>query len=1768
MASNLSHGMKRVLAGILSLLVVAGSIGLPANVGGGLFAKNAIVAKAYSISDLTDLYSNAQTLYNELGNCEEKNALEGEIGYAGLVIGVYNYDPSTANLAEAIDMAYGGLYNAYNAARQALGQDTIGSGSSDTSGSGTSSEDDGTIILSESFEDVTPYTSSEENEQSHSQIRYDTMNTGTEYSLAEARVIEITKEDGITLYFGVDTYLGETKHEKGSSITITRIEKHGENITITASSTQEEITPSLTAGTISGSDGWTLTKDSSGSLTLGYSKETYLPEGWKVVSERTPDRAYQTWFTCNSAYSSMGGNNTAKTGDNFLYHSSGNLGSEYLVTPKLDLSGMESAKLSFYYQNSSMQDSYDSSIVHVDILSVFYRINEGEWQTVAIFRSEEGHDDWTLASVDLPAEALTENVEFGFYTANTYSGFGYRIDDVVISGIGSESSSSTSIPYLTATWNESTQKVVYTEATASTYTEVASDTTAWVDGATYVVNSSVTITDRITVTGTVNLILCDDAVLTAEKGITVTEGNTLNIYGQQQGTGTLTAAAYLSGGDPDAENGAAIGGLGSFMHGSACGTINIHGGTVIANKYSGSSSCKAAGIGGAGYNGNGGAITVYSGTVNAYGSFGGAGIGSGYSNANGGSFTMYGGTVTAVGGDYAGGISGGSGTTGTAVTAHIYGGTLIATGCGEDENFQPGDGIGFGPIFRNNPHDHGTLTAGAGVTLQGSSDNETWTTLESPFDTRYQYMKAEGPQAEIALTHTHTLTYEAGTGDAANTITATCGGAGTCDLTDNKVTLTLTAPTSLTYDGTAKAATISGYPETPPAGLAAEPTIVYYASTSAGSTTTSGSALSGAPTNAGNYVAQITWGGQTASVAFTIAKAAPAAANFNFTAPGSLNYDGTAKAATVGFNTNSDALSGIGNITVKYSGNGGNTWTETAPTNVGTYYVGITVAEGTNYSATTSVLYDNSWSFVISKGSAASGVTPPTLASDSTYLTYSKESKNLLYSTGSVPTGCTMKYAVTTTDSAPTDESAWGATAEATDAGTYYVWYKVDGGDNYEDIGAARVNETVTIAPKSVTITPTGTLTKVYGEADPTTFTYTTADLCVGDSLSGALTRVEGENAGRYDFVVSGLTNPNYTVSLAEGASQFTITAKPITVTANNATVTYGDAAPTYEYTVSENGLVGNDTLTNISYSCSYAQYSNVDSYAITPSQTANANPNYNITFNSGTLTVEQKEIGINWTNTSFTYDGELHIPTASATGTVNNDEIGITVIGGQTNASDTAYTATASALTGAKAGNYALPTANTQTFTISKVASGATVPQNNLSLTYDGTERGLITAGTNTNGTWQYKLGTDGTYGDSVPTATDADTYTVYYKFVGDGNHEDIDENSFTVTIAPKTVTITGLSASNKVYDGTTNATISGTAIVSGKVGTDDVSVSGGSAAFADANVGTGKTVTFTGYTLSGTKANNYTLSAQPSATANITQAALTVTAKPKTITYGDAPANDGVEYSGFVNNETSAVLSGTLGYTYTYSQYGDVGNTYTITPSGLTSGNYNISFVAGTLTVQAKTIGINWTNTTFTYNGESHIPTASATGTVNDDGIGITVIGGQTNASDTAYTATASALTGAKAGNYALPTANTQTFTISKANPTAVAPTGLTAIYGQTLADVTLTNPTGNTAGSWAWADTTTSVGDYGDRTFAANFTPTDATNYNNATNVQVTVTVGKAVPTYEAPVLQGTRLTHYSSDLLLIKTPGSVTEGQGTMYYAVTENDAAPQADAPDT
>ena len=101
----------------------------------------------------------------------------------------------------------------------------------------------------------------------------------------------------------------------------------------------------------------------------------------------------------------------------------------------------------------------------------------------------------------------------------------------------------------------------------------------------------------------------------------------------------------------------------------------------------------------------------------------------------------------------------------------------------------------------------------------------------------------------------------------------------------------------------------------------------------------------------------------------------------------------------------------------------------------------------------------------------------------------------------------------------------------------------------------------------------------------------------------------------------------------------------------------------------------------------------------------------------------------------------------------------------------------------------------------------------------------------------------------------------------------------SATADITAKTVT-GSFTAADKVYDGNASATITSRSL-SGAISGDDVSLSGGTATFNNADVGNGKTVTGTGFTLAGADKDNYSLA---SSTLTTTASILAWTTKAST--------------------------------------------------------------------------------------------------------------------------------------------------------------------------------------------------------------------------------------------------------------------------------------------
>lgn len=276
---------------------------------------------------------------------------------------------------------------------------------------------------------------------------------------------------------------------------------------------------------------------------------------------------------------------------------------------------------------------------------------------------------------------------------------------------------------------------------------------------------------------------------------------------------------------------------------------------------------------------------------------------------------------------------------------------------------------------------------------------------------------------------------------------------------------------------------------------------------------------------------------------------------------------------------------------------------------------------------------------------------------------------------------------------------------------------------------------------------------------------------------------------------------------------------------------------------------------------------------------------------------------------------------------------------------------------------------------TIEKANATYTAPVYS-SLTYNGESQDLVSAGSTEHGIITYATSADGEYNTTIPTGTAADSYTVWYKLTGDGNHNDVAATEVTgVSIAKKSVTVTGITAADKTYDTTADATLDYTAVSFAELlSGDELSVTA-TGTFSDANAGTGKTVTITGLALGGASVGNYKLADegnQTSTTANITAAAATIT----------ADAIQSTTYNTNAQPLTASVSAGSFTVTYYSDAEHTTGETTTAPTNAGTyyavvtqsNGNYASDDVYVTYTINRATPTVTApTANTLTYNGEA---------------------------------------------------------------------------------------------------------------------------------------------------------------------------------------------------
>ncbi len=282
--------------------------------------------------------------------------------------------------------------------------------------------------------------------------------------------------------------------------------------------------------------------------------------------------------------------------------------------------------------------------------------------------------------------------------------------------------------------------------------------------------------------------------------------------------------------------------------------------------------------------------------------------------------------------------------------------------------------------------------------------------------------------------------------------------------------------------------------------------------------------------------------------------------------------------------------------------------------------------------------------------------------------------------------------------------------------------------------------------------------------------------------------------------------------------------------------------------------------------------------------------------------------------------------------------------------------------------------------------ADGKVTPPTAKTLKYTGNVQELVNAGSSTTGQIQYKVGTKGTYSTKIPTGTDVGTYTVYYKVVGDSNHNDVAERSLNVTINPNILEY-GSNGYEGAYDGNSHGitvTSSGATIT---YSTDGINYSSISPQYTNAGVYTVYyRITRKGYVtvensenIKITKANNIL---------NLSSNSGTYT-YPNSGTFNIASNPSGEKLSCTTSNKNVAECT-ISGNTVTVKP-GTTKGSATLTITSEATANYNAGKAVYAVTTEQGKLSYTANGYEGTYNGNSHgitVTSSGATITYSTDG------------------------------------------------------------------------------------------------------------------------------------------------------------------------------------
>ncbi len=551
----------------------------------------------------------------------------------------------------------------------------------------------------------------------------------------------------------------------------------------------------------------------------------------------------------------------------------------------------------------------------------------------------------------------------------------------------------------------------------------------------------------------------------------------------------------------------------------------------------------------------------------------------------------------------------------------------------------------------------------------------------------------------------------------------------------------------------------------------------------------------------------------------------------------------------------------------------------------------------------------------------------------------------------------------------------------------------------------------------------------------------------LGGTLAYGGTSQNAVNAGSYTIVPSGLTSGNYSITYANGS----LTVNPAALTLS-ASKTYDGLTTLSGSQVTLGGLVGSQTLTYTGATSNDANVATSNKYinAITLENGTNGGlasnyqlPTLNatnapVTVNPALLTVS----GLSGTNR--TYNGST-TDALSGTATLNGLQNGETLTLGNTgsgtlasaNAGSEAVTTNVTIANGTGlASNYTLTQPTLANVTISPAPLTVT-GLSGTNRTYNGSTTDALSGTATLNGLVNGETLTLGNTGSGTLASANAGSEAVTTNVTianGTGlasNYTLSQPTLANVTISPAPLTVSGLSGTNRTYNGSTTDALSGTATLNGLQNGETLTLGNTTTGtLASANAGS-EAVTTNVTIANGTGlASNYTLSQPTLSNVTISPALLTVTASNASKTYGQIPALTGFTSSGLVNGETIGSVTETSSGTSASASVGSYGITPSAASGGtFTASNYSITYNSGSLTVNPANLIITASDASKTYGQTPTLTGFTSSGLQNNETIGsVTETSSGTAATASVagspYTITPSAATGGtfSASNYSI--------------------------------------------------------------------------------------------------------------------------------------------------